>query len=164
MSKTLYFEGAGWSGADSSKATIGNCRIRTAFHLDLEKKHPRCSCREPHDGAAAVYLEIICGTIGKENKKLGLEPTYYGWIDYLHYVTDDDRNDDCNRHILPFERRARIGYTLESILKFVNDLGASSTPLRFARTWAATAYSGTDIPQKAQSASTTAMNSNTTRI
>lgn len=53
------------------------------------------------------------------------EPTYYGWIDYLHYVTDDDRNDDCNRHILPFERRARIGYTLESILKFVNDLGAS---------------------------------------
>lgn len=125
MSKTLYFEGAGWSGADSSKATIGNCRIRTAFHLDLEKKHPRCSCREPHDGAAAVYLEIICGTIGKENKKLGLEPTYYGWIDYLHYVTDDDRNDDCNRHILPFERRARIGYTLESILKFVNDLGAS---------------------------------------
>ena len=124
-SKTLYFEGAGWSGADSSKATIGNCRIRTAFHLDPEKKHPRCSCREPHDGAAAVYLEIICGTIGKENKKLGLEPTYYGWIDYLHYVTDDDRNDDCNRHILPFERRARIGYTLESILKFVNDLGAS---------------------------------------
>lgn len=125
MSKTLYFEGAGWSGADSSKATIGNCRIRTAFHLDPEKKHPRCSCGEPHDGAAAVYLEIICGTIGKENKKLGLEPTYYGWIDYLHYVTDDDRNDDCNRHILPFERRARIDYTLESILKFVNDLGAS---------------------------------------
>lgn len=125
MSKTLYFEGAGWSGADSSKATIGNCRIRTAFHLDPEKKHPRCSCGEPHDGAAAVYLEIICGTIGKENRKLGLEPTYYGWIDYLHYVTDDDRNDDCNRHILPFERRARIDYTLESILKFVNDLGAS---------------------------------------
>lgn len=75
--------------------------------------------------AAAVYLEIICGTIGKENRKLGLEPTYYGWIDYLHFVTDDDRNDDCNRHILPFERRARIDYTLESILKFVNDLGAS---------------------------------------
>lgn len=125
MSKTLYFEGAGWSGADSSKATIGNCRIRTAFHLDPEKKHLRCSCGEPHDGAAAVYLEIICGTIGKENRKLGLEPTYYGWIDYLHYVTNDDRNDDCNRHILPFERRARIDYTLESILKFVNDLGAS---------------------------------------
>ena len=117
MSKTLYFEGAGWSGADSSKATIGNCRIRTAFHLDPEKKHPRCSCGEPHDGAAAVYLEIICGTIGKENRKLGLEPTYYGWIDYLHYVTDDDRNDDCNRHILPFERRARIDYTLESIFE-----------------------------------------------
>lgn len=164
MSKTLYFEGAGWSGADSSKATIGNCRIRTAFHLDPEKKHPRCSCGEPHDGAAAVYLEIICGTIGKENRKLGLEPTYYGWIDYLHYVTDDDRNDDCNRHILPFERRARIDYTLESILKFVNDLGASFDAVAVARTLAATAYSGTDIPQKAQSASTTAMNSNATRI
>ena len=163
MSKTLYFEGAGWSGADSSKATIGNCRIRTAFHLDPEKKHPRCSCGEPHDGAAAVYLEIICGTIGKENRKLGLKPTYYGWIDYLHYVTDDDRNDDCNRHILPFERRARIDYTLESILKFVNDLGASFDAIA-AQTWAATAYSGTNIHLKAQSASTTAMNSNTTWI
>lgn len=31
--KTLVFEGAGWSGAERSKETIGNCRIRTAFHL-----------------------------------------------------------------------------------------------------------------------------------
>lgn len=30
--KTLYFEGAGWEGAEISKNTIGNCRIRTAFH------------------------------------------------------------------------------------------------------------------------------------
>ena len=48
--KVLYFEGAGWSGADISKATIGNCRIRTAFHLD--------------DGRA-VYLEIIGNERGK---------------------------------------------------------------------------------------------------
>lgn len=32
--KTLYFEEAGCSSADISKATIGNCRIHTAFHLD----------------------------------------------------------------------------------------------------------------------------------
>ncbi len=61
MSKTLYFEGAGWSGADSSKATIGNCRIRTAFHLDPEKKHPRCTfagrlCVTRHGGHQAQLL------------------------------------------------------------------------------------------------------------
>nr|WP_325241674.1 hypothetical protein [uncultured Oscillibacter sp.] len=41
--KTLYFEGAGWSGVDVSKATIGNCRTRTAFRLDDSR---------------AVYLEL----------------------------------------------------------------------------------------------------------
>ncbi len=32
--KTLYFEGAGWSDADISKTTIGNCRIHNAFHFN----------------------------------------------------------------------------------------------------------------------------------
>jgi hypothetical protein len=41
--KTLYFEGAGWSGVDVSKTIIGNCRTRTAFRLD---------------NGRAVYLEI----------------------------------------------------------------------------------------------------------
>lgn len=35
--KTLYFEGAGWEKAERSINTIGNCRVRTAFHLDNGK-------------------------------------------------------------------------------------------------------------------------------
>ena len=110
MKKILYFEGAGWSEADSSKATdVGNCRIRTAFHLD--------------DGRP-VYLEIIQGTrpAGK-NKKV--PPVYYGWVDFLHYITDDEKNDDCNKHRLPQERKVEFDYSREAILNFVNGLGAS---------------------------------------
>lgn len=52
--KTLYFEGAGWSEADISKATIGNCRIRTAFHTT--------------DGRA-VYLELGCCAVSPKDKR-----------------------------------------------------------------------------------------------
>lgn len=116
--KVLYFEGAGWSGADISKATIGNCRIRTAFHLD--------------DGRA-VYLEII----GSERSKYSppcCQWQYTGFVDCCHYITDDKPNDDCNKHhvFLLGKRRKKLlaegqlfEYTEEAILKFVNDLGAS---------------------------------------
>lgn len=55
MSKTLYFEGAGWSGADSSKATIGNRSIH------YPKLPPRCTfagriCVTRHGGHQAQLL------------------------------------------------------------------------------------------------------------
>jgi len=117
--KILFFEGAGWSGADISKATIGNCRIRTAFHLD--------------DGRA-VYLEIN----GTERTKYS-DPSvhrwqYTGFVDTVHYITDDVPNDDCNKHqvVLPGEKKCggwvnarTFEYTEEAILKYVNSLGAS---------------------------------------
>lgn len=119
--KILYFEGAGWSGADISKATIGNCRIRTAFHLD--------------DGRS-VYLEII----GSERTKYSSPEVhswqYTGFVDCCHYITDDKPNDDCNKHhvMLPKKRGAKRGsveknvrfeYTEAEILRLVNSLGAS---------------------------------------
>ena len=116
--KVLYFEGAGWSGADISKATIGNCRIRTAFHLD--------------DGRA-VYLEII----GSERSKYSppcCQWQYTGFVDCCHYITDDKPNDYCNKHhvfLLGKKRKKLLAenqsfeYTEEAILKFVNNLGAS---------------------------------------
>lgn len=109
--KTLYFEGAGWSGADISKATVGNCRIRTAFHLD--------------DGRA-VYLEIN----GTERTKYSpLEVyrwQYTGFVTDCFYITDDEPNDDCNKHSIRLTDRKRIfEYTEAAILKFVNNLGAS---------------------------------------
>lgn len=107
--KTLYFEGAGWSGADSSKATIGNCRIRTAFHLDNGK---------------AVYLEILCGKQNVTGKNK-VPPVYYGYVDSLHYITDDDENDDENKHSILPKGSLELSYTLQAILDFVNSLGAS---------------------------------------
>lgn len=115
--KVLYFEGAGWSGADISKATIGNCRIRTAFHLD--------------DGRT-VYLEIV----GNERTK-HCNPNIYLWkytafVDACYYITDDKPNDDCNKHrvlrrkgLVTVEDSTHFKYAEVGILRFVNSLGAS---------------------------------------
>lgn len=103
MGKTLYFEGAGVSEADISKATIGNCRIRTAFHLDNGK---------------AMYIEILCGENKNELWK------YTGYITDLYRITDDKPNDDCNRYRHK-KKGSKIEYTKESICNFVNRLGAS---------------------------------------
>lgn len=115
--KTLYFEGAGWSGADISKATVGNCRIRTAFHLK--------------DGRA-VYLEII-GAERTKNSGPVYKWQYTGFVDSCYYITDDKYNDDCNKHkvllrpgksLLPVQNNTNFEYTEAEILKFVNSLGA----------------------------------------
>lgn len=106
--KMLVFEGAGWSDADISKATIGNCRIRTAFHLDNGKP---------------VYLEISGAEKKPKEKKAPVE--YFGQISYAYEITDDEKNDDCNLHRLFHGKPPEIEYTLKSILDFVNSLGAS---------------------------------------
>lgn len=96
--KTLYFEGAGWSGADISKATVGNCRIRTAFHLD--------------DGRA-VYLEVIAC-----ERRIGKTTVYEGWVDDCHIITEDGPQYTLG-HFAPFE------YNHTGILQLVNSLGCS---------------------------------------
>ena len=114
--KTLYFEGAGWSGADISKATVGNCRIRTAFHLK--------------DGRA-VYLEILGGERTKHSTSV-YKWQYTGFVDSCYYITDDRENDDCNKHRVRLpgtgngsvENNVHFEYTEAEILRFVNSLGA----------------------------------------
>ncbi len=96
--KTLVFEGAGWSGAERSKETIGNCRIRTAFHLV--------------DGRA-VYLEMSCCN----TKTNGV---YDGFITDCFYITGDP--DDCNKNRVKYLGNRIIPYTKESILAFANGL------------------------------------------
>lgn len=109
--KTLYFEGAGWSEADISKATIGNCRIRTAFHLD--------------DGRA-VYLEIVGSERTKYSSPQVHKWQYTGFVDACFYITDEKPNDDQNKYSIRLTDRKRIfEYTEAAILKFVNSLGAS---------------------------------------
>lgn len=110
MSKTLYFEGVGWSGADISKATIGNCRIRTAFHLD--------------DGQA-VYLEIIGSSRSKYSSPKVFKWQYTGFVDSCHYITDEKDNDDENRHSIVSRNTKCFEYTEAEILRYVNGLGAS---------------------------------------
>ena len=108
--KTLYFEGAGWSDADISKATIGNCRIRTAFHLD--------------DGKA-VYLEINGSERTRYSSPKVYQWRYTGFVNTCHYITDDVPNDDCNKHSIIHRNYRTFAYTEAEILRFVNSLGAS---------------------------------------
>ena len=133
VSKVLCFEGAGWSGADSSKATVGNCRIRTAFHTEDEKM---------------VYCELSCYEIGRTPK--GAVAYYQGHIDHLFNITDEVPNDDESRHSLlmsPREEEMRVNdqsysdfkgkrlsrfveYTQTGILQFVNSLGGKFDEIR----------------------------------
>lgn len=117
--KILYFEGAGWSDADISIATIGNCRIRTAFHLD--------------DGRA-VYLEIVGTERSKHSPPEIYKWQYTGFVTDCFYITDDKPNDDCNKHrvMMPgrrerksVENNTHFEYTEAEILRLVNSLGAS---------------------------------------
>ncbi len=102
--RVLYFEGAGWSGADISKATVGNCRIRTAFHLD--------------DGRS-VYLEIIACEVTRKNPPEAVKHLRYaGYVDYCHYIDGSDEGI-VRKQFAPFE------YNHTEILRLVNSLGAS---------------------------------------
>lgn len=106
--KILYFEGAGWSGANADYNGL-NCRIRTAFTNKQGKK---------------IYLEILgC----KKHKHSPKEyPNIYGMIDFCHYITDDPAIDDCNNSPVKFNRKRVernnivFDYTLENIRLFIN--------------------------------------------
>ncbi len=112
MSKTLYFEGAGWSGANAEYNGL-NCRIRTAFHNNDDKK---------------IYLELNgCHPLKehlKEAKKNKVTlPSTYMYIDCAEYITDDPTIDDCNEsriYTIPYEEMRKIEYSLENIRDFVN--------------------------------------------
>lgn len=108
MKKTLYFEGAGWSGADISKATLGNCRIRTAFH---------------NDKGDAIYLEITACEVTKNSVKSIQQYKYAGFVDSCHYITED--LDDENNNSIASRNHITFEYTKESILNYVNFLGCS---------------------------------------
>ena len=101
--KTLYFEGAGCV----PRGDVPNCRIRTAFHLD--------------DGQA-VYLEISGMEVTRTTAPRYKNFTNYGIIDHLHLVSGSD-GDIYSR--FGFDPGYAIEYSMESILAFVNSLGAS---------------------------------------
>ena len=115
--KTLYFEGAGWPKTEEGvKTGVGNCRIRTAFHLKNGKR---------------VYLEIIGTKVTKHMSKDAQKYKYASWIDFCHYITNEEPNEDCNKYAMrEIERNVRFEYNKQNILEFVNSLGADFDRIR----------------------------------
>ena len=71
--KTLIFEGAGWAGADISKATdVTNCRIRTCLR---------------NNSGRVIYLEILCYHF--ENPKT--TPEWAKGFDYGKLVVSESK-------------------------------------------------------------------------
>ena len=108
MSKTLYFEGAGWV----SCGEVSNCRIRTAFTNDDGKK---------------IYIEFTSYEVTKDDHKRHKRyfeyetGTVLGFCDYCFYITDDPEIDDDNKSRLPCERKKHFIYTYDGIKNFVNE-------------------------------------------
>lgn len=110
--KTLYFEGAGSTGANGDYNGL-NCRIRTAFHNDKGKM---------------IYLEVGGGHPNKymlkEAKKEKIKlPETYMYIHFAFYITDNPEIDDCNENqikTIDYKEMLKISYTLENIRDFIN--------------------------------------------
>lgn len=111
MKKVLYFEGAGWADADSSKATdMNNCRVRTAFTNDSGKK---------------IYLELTSLILNDKERKKRF-PVFniaVGFIDACFYITGD--HNDQNKNSIIHRNNKAIEYNRANVLKFVNSLGCS---------------------------------------
>ena len=112
MNRTLYFEGAGWDGANAEHNGL-NCRIRTAFH---------------NNDGKMIYLELNGAHSLKEHIKAAKEnkltlPSTYMYVDFAHYITDDPEIDDCNDSrikTIAYDEMLKTEYTLENIRDFVN--------------------------------------------
>lgn len=156
--KILYFEGAGLSNDYNSKSTIGNCRIRTAFHLD--------------DGRA-VYLETTGTERTKHSPQAIPKWRYIGFVNACYYITDDVPNIDCSKHriVLPGEKSCggwacarTFEYTEEAILKYANRLGASFTALKVVPNMGGYRVFPEAIPVMDPMVTTTEMSSSTTQM
>ena len=107
--KTLIFEGAGWTDADTSKATdVTNCRIRTRLR---------------NNSGRVIYLEMGCCHF--ENPKYAPEYAkglnYATHIDHLFYCDSKwDNRRNFSRELQPLTN-IHFEYSKENILKFVNE-------------------------------------------
>lgn len=108
MKKILMIEGAGMASAEVSRNTIGNCRCRTAFHLD--------------DGRA-VYLEFHGWDYKNGVFYQGgvFKPAwrYSGWVEFLHTIGQGAPVEFDKQNLKFFK------YDHDSVLKMINEIGAS---------------------------------------
>jgi len=105
--KVLYFEGAGWEGADVSQNTdVTNCRIRTR----IRNKEGRL-----------IYLELGCCEVTKNSPKRYQGLKYATHFDSIFY---DDASWDKRRNYsqnLSHLEKETFEYNKANILKFIND-------------------------------------------
>lgn len=107
--KTLYFEGAGWFGTDTSKATdVGNCRIRTVFTNNKGEK---------------IFLELSCTEVDKYSSPRLKEKgyVYAGFVSECFEIIGDGHN--CNKRYLVNGNEDTFEYCMRHILAYVNRLG-----------------------------------------
>ena len=104
--RILYFEGAGWEGADSSRATdLGNCRIRTR----IKNKDGRI-----------IYLEMG-GFLRNKYTPKDVDFSILGRIDHVFYTDIDwDARDNYSRELSQYEKLS-FEYNKENVLNFVNE-------------------------------------------
>lgn len=104
--KVLFFEGAGWSKAESNG--VGNCRIRATFK---DKK------------GEAIYLEMGFHTVSKYSMNFYKEKGFkHPWhISHVFYVKDRDkhRSKEFSHLEINWKESCRE-YTKENILWLVN--------------------------------------------
>lgn len=105
VNKVLKFEGAGWSDADTSKATdMTNCRVRTTFINDKGEE---------------IYLEMGC--YDNRVEKSWCPPSYRGmrmpWrINFIFFT--HDIGSVSPRFVHTFKQTQE--FTKENVLRFVN--------------------------------------------
>lgn len=103
--KTLKFEGAGWSKAESNG--VGNCRIRTTF---------------VNDKGMTIYLEMT-GHASHRNSPPSLKRFEFPWhISHLHKVdtATGKRDETANAPTFGDTWKITKEYTKENILQLVN--------------------------------------------
>ena len=105
VSKLIKFEGAGWAGADSSKATdMLNCRVRTTFINDFGKK---------------IYLEMsyFDNRSGRSESKWhkGFEMPWHIW--HLFYTDDKDK---CRSADFGKPHEIVMDFNKKNVLWFLN--------------------------------------------
>lgn len=102
--KILYFEGAGWSEADTSKETIGNCRVRTAFINNEGEK---------------IYIEITAAPkLDKKHK--AIPGKYWMHIDHLFCVTEDADENKTGIKYDYQDLKENYDYREEDITRWIN--------------------------------------------
>lgn len=103
MKRILRIEGAGMPSAEVSRKTIGNCRCRTAFHLD--------------DGRA-VYLEFR-GWNYDRHSVFHAPWKYTGSVDFFFLIGPDNLDYEPIKKVGDFE------YSHDGVMKLLRSIGAT---------------------------------------